>query len=177
MSYSRSEQIRLELEKYNVQEIIRAIEELGERNTKGLLKPLSYNASKAYNNISVVSLPANPVANEHLAPLGRTAHIGFSAIENAWNEHIDMLAFVAGEMRNSKTNFTLVTNHSNVIDIALVLGAMRLAIDPWICGEDFSVSSGLVISRGIVSTQAVVENLSFSMPTVEVIQMFANVFF
>lgn len=177
MPYSRADQIRQQLAEYNSAEILQALSELGERNTKGLLKPLSYDPEKSYNDLSSVMLDASPLSNTQLAPIGKAAHSGFPAIELAWREHPDMLSFVADEIKRKGTNFTLVTNHSNVIDIALVLGAMRLEMASWIDGEAFSHSSGLIISRGIVTTQAVFESMGFSMPTVEAIQLLSNVFF
>lgn len=177
MPSTSAERIRSQLSDYSSSEVIQAIAELGARNTQGLLRPLEYDATKPYHDLSNVLAEAHPLSNEQLAPLGPEAHPGFAVIQKAWAEHHDMLSFLAGSIRYGNLNFTLVTNHSNVIDIGLVLGALRLELDPWLSGEDFSNSSGLVISRGIVATQVAFGKLGISLPTVEVLQYFTNVFF
>ncbi len=177
MSISRLEQIKSKLRTYDEASIFRSIEELGSRNAVGPLVPMPYDPSKPFHQLTTVRCNVSSISNEMLAPLGPAVHRNFAVIPPAWREHQDMLQFVAGEMLRSGMNFTLVTNHSNVVDIALVLGALRLELATLIGGEEFSQSSGLIISRGIATTKADLSNLGINMPTVEALQLFANIFF
>lgn len=178
----RKEQITKELQQFDNDLIYSKIEELGQRNLTELLQTMPYNKDNDFHDLSVAVCRANPISNEDLSPLGPSAHKNFGVIPEAWNKHTDMMSFLAGEISHSGANFTIVTNHSNVIDIALVLGGLRLQIKKYleVYGLDeytFSDKTGIVISRGITTTQVALSGLNMAIPTVEAIQLFTNVFF
>jgi hypothetical protein len=175
-------QIVSDLTKFDDETIYKKIEELAQNNLSDLLQYMAYDEEKIYHKLSTCSVKSNSIPNIDLAPLGPAAHNNFHVIPPAWQKHEDLLGFIAGEISRSGTNFTIVTNHSNVIDIALVLGGLRLEVARFLSRydldeEDFSTNSGIVISRGITTTQVALKGLGYSIPTVEAIQLFTNVFF
>jgi len=178
----RKEQITKELQQFDNDLIYSKIEELGQRNLTELLQTMPYSQDNDFHNLAVSVCQAKPISNDELSPLGPSAHKNFGVIPEAWNKHADMLSFLAGEMSHCGANFTIVTNHSNVIDIALVLGGLRLQICKYLeaYGLDeftFSDKTGIVISRGITTTQVALAGLGTAIPTVKSIQLFTNVFF
>jgi hypothetical protein len=179
---SRRAQILTELERFDDQSVYSKIEELAQGNLSDLLQYMAYDKNKPYHSLSTCSLGTIPISNSELGPLGPAAHRNFDVIRPAWRLHEDMMCFMAGEISRSGTNFTIVTNHSNVIDIALVLGGLRLEIVRFLSRygmdeNDFSANSGIVISRGITTTQISLYGMDYTLPTVEAIQLFSNVFF
>ncbi len=139
----------------------------------GVLRPMAYDATKPYHRLENVFFPATPIANANLAPYGPAAHSAFPVIQEAWHRERKLLSVLAA-MYLQGMNFALVTNHSNIIDIALVVGALRLEIEPWLPADVFASRTTLVISRGIASTQASFPGLG-TLPTLEVIQLMCNV--
>jgi hypothetical protein len=181
-SAAKRDQLVKQLQTFDSGEIYQKILELGQRNISSLLQTMSFDKDKDYHRLVTCFSPVQPISNLELAPLGPAAHPNFNVIPPAWQKHEDMLSFVAGEMAQNRSNFTIITNHSNIIDIALVLGGLRLEILKYLkfYGLDemyFSQSSGIVISRGITTTQVSLSGLDYSMPTVEAIQLFSNVFY
>lgn len=179
---AKKDHLGLLLEKYDNEDTYSKIEEMGQRNLSELLQSMHYDKTKPYHSIKNCLCETTPISNSDLAPLGPAAHPNFEVIPPAWRQHEDMLGFMAGEISRSGENFTVVTNHSNVIDIALVLGGLRLEItkylDRYNCDEnDFSANTGIVISRGITTTQVALSGMGYTMPAVEAIQLFTNVFF
>lgn len=174
---SRRRELQTRLGQFNSQAVYPLLAELGSRHTTGLLQPMAYDPSKAYHQLGTAMVSCVPVSNRDLAPFGPKAHKNFPVIPVAWRQHSDMLKFMAGEMLRGRTNFTLITNHSSIIDIELVLGALRLEMERWLSAFEFSERSMLVISRGITTTQLYIREDEIFMPAVEAIQMSTNVAF
>lgn len=172
---SRRRELQTRLEQFNSQAVYPLLAELGSRHTTGPLLPMGFDPSKPYHRLTTAMVPGVAVSNRDLAPFGPKAHKNFRVIPEAWHQHSDMMRFIAGEMLRGRTNFTLITNHSNIIDIALVAGALRLEIERWLSAMEFTQRCTLVISRGITTTQLYVREDDLFMPAVEAIQMFANV--
>ncbi len=165
-----------QLRQYNSSEVYSLLTELGDRHTGGLLKLMAYSAQKPYHQLETVLMPTTPINNQDLAMIGSATHSAFPIIPEALRPLGHMLALITAEMACRGSNYTLVTNHSNVIDIALVLGACRLESEPWLPPEEFSERSTLVIGRGITTTKLAATGLP-EMSAVEAIQLFANVVF
>lgn len=163
-----------QLRHYHSEDIYSLLTELGDRHTGRLLRSMDYSAQKPYHQLETVLMPTTPIGNRDLAPIGPAAHSAFPMIPEALRQHQHVLALIAAEMASRGRNYTLVTNHSNVIDIALVLGAWRMESEAWLTPEEFSSRSSLVISRGITTTELVAAGLP-DLSAVEVIQLFANV--
>lgn len=176
----RIAEVRELLTGYDDRAVYEVLRELGGRNTQpGGLELMDYQADLPFHQLEHALVPPTPIRNAELAEYGPAAHPHFDVISPAWREHPDLLRTIAGEVSlpSDGRNFTVVTNHSNVIDIALVLGALRLEIEPWLDPMEFSQKSTLIISRGITATSIKLKKLNLIMPAVAALQLFTHVGF
>lgn len=172
---TRKAELQAILSQYSPEEIYKLLVEWVEPHTRhGVLRHMVFDRKKPYHQLQTVMLPPAPIPNSLLAPYGPRAHKAFSVILNAWLSEPMLVAVIAALLHPGGENVCLVTDHGNIIDIALVLGALRLVCEKYISAEEFSERSTLIISRGISATELA---LPGSDPTssVEMIQFMAHV--
>lgn len=176
----RIAEVRELLTGYDDQAVYDVLRELGGRNTQpGGLELMDYQADLPFHQLENALVRPAPIGNAELAEYGPAAHPHFDVISLAWREHPDLLRTIAGEVElpSDGRNYTVVTNHSNVIDIALVLGGLRLEIQNWLDPMRFSQRSTLIISRGITTTTIKLQKLNAMLPAVSALQLFTHVGF
>ena len=162
----------------------RSIAGLARASHGSLLQPLAYSPAYEFHQATcVVSEPSTDgIETVHL--YGRAAYPEFdrqliAAFKEPQYGHLltDLYHGLCCEGRN----VALVTNHGQIIDIALVLGALIVSL----CDEDrrfgvldertdideIAMRSNLLVSRMVTTRQA------FSLPTVQVLQSFCRSFF
>ncbi len=182
MTTERRSRAELEevLGRHHPQEVYELLCTLVDRHAKnGLFRVMDYDSAKAYHNPKVVNLgPTSPTGtNAALRPFGPAVHPGFEVILQAWQEHPDSLAFIAGEMGQRGRNFTLITNHGKIFDIALVLGALRIAIDSRLSSDTFTQQTATIVSGGIRTLEVVLDlsGQTVVLSAIEILQMFTRV--
>lgn len=149
-----------------------------------LLRPLDYSPDEAFHRPTTVTVQPAPAGAEMLNLYGHGAYRYFEEhlLEPLSDPRLDhLLTDVYSRLVHQRSNVALVTNHGNIIDIALVLGAFQLALcDParphGVLGEVGDIDrivrrSNLVLSR-MVTTQQV-----FNIPTPEVLQSVCRCFY
>lgn len=175
-------QLELEaiLRNYEPEEVYRLQASLSGRHAKkSLFRTMAFNPRQPFHRPeNVVFAPVQPTwANEAIVPFGPAVHPGFKVILEAWQRASDLLAIVAGEMRMHGRNYTLVTNHGALFDIALVLGALRIKIEKWLEPELFTEQSAVIVSAGVRPLEVVltVKGVEVVLPAIEVLQYFTRV--
>lgn len=175
---------RAELEsllgRYQPQEVYDLLCTLVDRHAKnGLFRVMGYDSAKPYHNPTVAVLePTHPTStNATIQPFGPAVHPGFEVILQAWQDHPDLLAFIAGEMSQHGRNFTLITNHGKIFDIALVLGGLRITLDSRLSPEIFTQQTSTIVSGGIRTLEVSLDLLGQSvvLPAIDILQMFTRV--
>jgi len=175
---------RLELEailrNYEPEEVYRLQASLSGRHAKkSLFRTMTFNPRQPFHRPeNVVFAPVSPTwSNSAILPFGPAVHPGFGVILEAWQKASDLLAIVAGEMRMHGRNYTLVTNHGALFDIALVLGALRIAIEKKLKPEVFTEQSAVIVSAGVRPLEVVLDldGLEVVLPAIEVLQYFTRV--
>lgn len=134
-----------------------------------LLEPMEYDPTKSYHKLENICVKTKPISNEELIHFGPVAHPAFEVIQDSWRQQKQLVQEIASIVSSRGEHITIITNHSNVIDIVLVLGCLRLEIADWFNPIQFSHQSSIIVSRGIATTQ-------FSnIPSIEVLRLFTNV--
>lgn len=165
---------------FDGEEVFRMLAGLSGRHTeKQMFRTMQFDANFAFHNPEVVELaPLQPAwPNEAILPFGPAVHPGFATILAAWQAQPHLLAFIAGEMYHGGRNFTLVTNHGALFDIALVLGALRIAIAKYLVPDAFSRRSTVIVSGGVRTLEVVldIDGQDVALPAIEILQYFARV--
>lgn len=175
-------QLELEaiLRNYDPGEVYRLQASLSGRHAKKrLFRTMAFNPRQPFHQPEHVAFaPVNPTwSNGAILPFGPAVHPGFEVILEAWLNASSLLAIMAGEMRMRGRNYTLVTNHGALFDIALVLGALRIAIEKWLEPECFSEQSAVIVSAGVRPLEVVLEvkGIEVVLPAIEVLQYFTRV--
>ena len=161
----------------------RWIAELARPQEGSVLGSLAYDPNLSFHAPECVVVEPTPVGRDNIALFGSAAYRDFEpvlidAFRRPEVEHL--LNDLHHRLMHEGTNVALVTNHGQIIDIALVLGALAMAMsDPersfGVLGErgtlsDFAERSNVLVSRMVTTRQA------FSIPAIEVLQHFTRVF-
>lgn len=168
------------LRSYNPEDVYRMLARLSQKHAaKSRFRGLPYNPRFDFHRPDNVGFaPIDPaISNGELHPYGPAVHDGFSVIYAAWQNLDYFLSIMAGEMRMHGRNFTLVTNHGALFDIALVLGALRLNIATKLPAIEFSRHSTLIVSAGVRTLEVAVEvnGVAVVMPAIEVLRFYTHV--
>jgi hypothetical protein len=162
----------------------RALAGLAREGHGSLLQPLDYDPAHSFHDPSTVVVQPEPVDADLIELYGRGAYPDFE-------EHL-LAAFAAPELVHlyndlyhslvyDGINVALVTNHGQIIDIAVVLGALELTMcHPerrfGVLGEqmtmaDIAMRSNLMLSRMVVTRQV------FGLPTPTVLAGMCRAFY
>lgn len=162
----------------------RAISSLARAGHGDLLKPMPYNPVYEFHQAECVSVEPEPDSLGALHIYGPAAYPRFdkhllAAFQDPKMEHL--LANVYHALVHGNVNIALVTNHGNIIDIALVLGALTIAMaEPprsyGVLGETIELAelvdrSNLLVSKMVATTEV------FGIPTPEVMRKFCRTYF
>lgn len=162
----------------------RSIAGLARPSHGSLLQPMPYSADLDFHRAACVVAEPSSDSVETVHLYGRAAYPGFDrllirAFEDPACRHLltDLYHGLCLEGRN----IALVTNHGQIIDIALVLGALVVTmcaddrtfgvLDERTSIEQLSGRVNLLVSRMVTTRQV------FSLPTVQVLQTFCRSFF
>ena len=161
----------------------RSISELARPDHSSLLQSLAYSRDQPSHSPSCVSVEPTPVARDEIHLIAQAAYRGFDvALADPFSAPAvgHLLTDLHNRLVHEGANVALVTNHGEIIDIALVLAALVLALsDPersfGVLGEHSSVEdiagrTNLLVSRMVATRQV------FSIPAVEVLQKMSRVF-
>ena len=161
----------------------RSVAELARADHGSLLQPLPYSVDQPSHSPSCVSLEPQPAPRDELHLMGRAAYRDFDAVlGNAFADPaVDhLMTDLHHRLVHDEGNVAIVTNHGDIIDIALVLGAVVMALgDPdrsfGVLGEHASFDA-IVARTNVLVSRMVTTRQVFSIPTVEVLQKMARVF-
>lgn len=161
----------------------RSIAELARPDHGSVLGMLPYDESLPYHDPRCVVVEPQPRGRDEIALFGNAAYRGFDSVL------VDRFADPAiGHLLNDLhhrlvhegANVALVTNHGQIIDIALVLGALVMALsDPersyGVLGESATLEeiasrSNVLVSRMVTTRQA------FGIPAIQVLEHFTRTF-
>lgn len=177
----RIRKLRDELRQFDSAEVFKqwCSEGFGQKSLPSYLDSIKFDPSCSYHLLSEALVAPSPIDNETLIQYGPAAHPNFRVIIPAWQAHSDLLAWIAGEIElgSEGRNITIVTNHSNVIDIGLVLGALRYALNGIVEANLFSERSTLIISRFVTATALKLPSLGMMQSVVEILRLFTHVAF
>jgi hypothetical protein len=149
-----------------------------------LLRGMEYSPELGIHQADIVHLDPAPENTATLHLYGQAAYRNFDKHLNAAfsDPKIDhLLANVHHALVHGNANVALITNHGEIIDIALVLGALTIAMceEPrtyGVLGEKISLDqladrSNLLVSKMVATTEV------FGIPTAEVLSRFCRTYF
>ena len=161
----------------------RSVAELARSDDGSILGTMPYSAEIGYHSPTCVVVEPNPAGRDDIALFGRAAYREFdevlvAAFADASIEHL--LDHLYHLLILENRNVAVVTNHGQIIDIALVMAALVMALsDPkrsyGVLGEhstleEISDRTNVLVSRMVTSRQA------FGIPAIEVIQHMCRTF-
>lgn len=149
-----------------------------------LLRGMEYSPELAIHQADVVHLDPAPENTATLHLYGQAAYRNFdkhltAAFSDPQIDHL--LANVHHALVHGNANIALITNHGEIIDIALVLGALTIAMceEPRTYGvlgetiglDELADRSNLLVSKMVATTEV------FGIPTAEVLSRFCRTYF
>gem|GEM_PF-734703 len=157
---------------------------LARTSQSSLLGPMPYSAGYSYHDPSCVVADPEPVGPETVALYCRAAYPDFDQILGTafMDPALDpVLTEIFHLLTYENSNVAIVTNHGQIIDIALVIGAFLTSMcdsgrtfgvlgevaDP----DDLANRSNVVVSRMVATRQAI------GLPVVQLLQSGTRVFF
>ncbi len=148
-----------------------------------VLQELPYNPALSFHDPSVVVVDPEPTSVETIELYARAAYPDFDKVLYSAFADSDIdqtLTALYHLLVNEGANVVLVTNHGQIIDIALVIGALTAAmLEPGrsfgvlgdrITLEDLADRSNVLVSRMVTTRQA------FSVPALQVLQSATRTF-
>ncbi len=161
----------------------RSLADLARTDPRSVLGSLDYSSKLSYHDPTVVSVEPRPRQRDDIALFARAACPPFDELLVAAFEDpavVPVLADVHHRLFHEHANVAVVTNHGQIIDIALVLAALALAMtDPdrtyGVLGErleleDLVQSSNVLVSRMVTTRQA------FGVPAIAVLEHLCRTF-
>ncbi len=161
----------------------RSIAELARPDDGSVLGMLAYDENLPYHDPRCVVVEPVPRGRDEIALFGNAAYRGFdSVLVEAFADPAvaHLLNDLHHRLVHEGANVALVTNHGQIIDIALVLGALVMALsDPersyGVLGEsatleEISARSNVLVSRMVTTRQA------FGIPAIQVLEHFTRTF-
>lgn len=164
--------------------VYRAMSGLARSSQSSILGPLPYSAAIEFHDPTCVAVEPEPAGADTVALYCRAAYPDFDAVlgQAFGDPSVDaVLTEVFHLLTCEDANVAIVTNHGQIIDIALVVGAFLTAmcapdrsfgvlgetIDP----ADLAERSNVVVSRMVATRQAL------GLPAVQLLQSATRVFF
>jgi len=162
----------------------RAMGKLARSSQSALLGPLPYSSAYDFHDPNVVAVDPEPAGTETVAVYCRAAYPDFDQVllRAFADPALDpVLTEVFHLLTSEDANVAIVTNHGQIIDIALVMGAFTVAMsDParsfGVLGETadpiaMAERNNVVVSRMVATRQAL------GLPAVQLLQSGTRVFF
>jgi len=161
----------------------RSIAELARPDDGSVLGMLPYDEALSFHDPRCVVVEPVPRGRDHIALFGNAAYRGFDSVLRAAFDDpavAHLLNDLHHRLVQEGANVALVTNHGQIIDIALVLGALVMALsDPersfGVLGESATIEDiahrcNVLVSRMVTTRQA------FGIPAIEVLEHFTRTF-
>ena len=162
----------------------RAMGKLARSSQSSILGPLPYSAAYEFHDPTVVAVEPEPAGTETVAVYCRAAYPDFDQVLlRAFSDPAldPVLTEIFHLLTSEESNVAIVTNHGQIIDIALVMGAFTVAMcDPsrtfGVLGEHadpvaMAERNNVVVSRMVATRQAL------GLPAVQLLQSGTRVFF
>jgi hypothetical protein len=162
----------------------RAMGKLARSSQSSILGPLPYSAAYDFHDPTVVAVEPEPAGAETVAVYCRAAYPDFDQVLlRAFSDPAldPVLTEIFHLLTSEESNVAIVTNHGQIIDIALVMGAFTVAMcDPsrtfGVLGETaeavaMAERTNVVVSRMVATRQAL------GLPAVQLLQSGTRVFF
>ncbi|MFM7063821.1 MAG: hypothetical protein ACKO04_10090, partial [Actinomycetes bacterium] len=162
----------------------RAMGKLARSSQSSILGPLPYSAAYGFHDPNEVAVEPEPAGAETVAVYCRAAYPDFDQVllRAFADPALDpVLTEVFHLLTSEDANVAIVTNHGQIIDIALVIGAFTVAMcDParsfGVLGETadpvaMAERNNVVVSRMVATRQAL------GLPAVQLLQSGTRVFF
>lgn len=182
MSSSAVDEARAVLAGADPVQYYKALSSLARTGHNSLLEPLAYNAGLEFHDPSCVVIEPRPAGTETIELYANAAYPDFPWLLERFRDPIvaERLDAVYQLTFNEGSNVAVVTNHGQIIDIALVGGAMIDAMCSegrtyGVLGESIEVDDlasrfNALISRMVTTRQA------FNIPAMQVLQCGARTF-
>ncbi len=161
----------------------RALNGLVRTSHSSVLGPLPYTPALSYHNPTCVVVEPEPSTIETAELYARAAYPDFDdVLVAAFNDpgRADLLTSIYHLLFTERRNIALVTNHGQIIDIALVLAALHSAMlredrTFGVLGQTADIDSladrsNVLVSRMVTTRQA------FSIPAIQVLQSITRIF-
>ncbi|KLR60416.1 hypothetical protein IMCC26207_110667 [Actinobacteria bacterium IMCC26207] len=180
---SPTEQAQAILEDADPVAYYRMLNGLVRSSHSSLLQALPYTPALEFHNPSCVVVEPEPSNIETVGLYARAAYPDFDRILlAAFNDpaHDDLMAALYHLLIVEKTNVAVVTNHGQIIDIALVMGAWLSAMlapgrSFGVLGEHTSLEQLAEVSNVLVS-RMVITRQAFNVPAIQVLQCGSRIF-
>jgi len=178
------EQARALLEAADPVSYYRSVSALARTSAGSPLQPLPYSAARGYHDPACVVVEPEPAGRETMHLYARAAYPDFDAnllarLSDPGLDHL--LNHLHQALVHDGVNVALVTNHGQIIDIALILAALVMAQTAedrtyGVLGEraeleDVVKRSNLLLSRMVMTRQI------FNIPTSEVLQVLCRCYY
>jgi hypothetical protein len=180
---SSTEQAQAILEDADPVAYYRMLNGLVRSSHSSLLQSLPYSPALEFHNPTCVVVEPEPSNIETVGLYARAAYPDFDRILlAAFNDpaHDDLMAALYHLLIVEKTNIAVVTNHGQIIDIALVMGAWLSAMlapgrSFGVLGEHTSLEQLAEVSNVLVS-RMVITRQAFNVPAIQVLQCGSRIF-
>ncbi|MCX6524085.1 MAG: hypothetical protein NTX58_04855 [Actinobacteria bacterium] len=180
---SPTEQAQAILEDSDPVAYYRMLNGLVRSSHSSLLQALPYTPALEFHSPTCVVVEPEPSNIETVGLYARAAYPDFDRILlAAFNDpaHDDLMAALYHLLIVEKTNVAVVTNHGQIIDIALVMGAWLSAMlapgrSFGVLGEHTSLEQLAEVSNVLVS-RMVITRQAFNVPAIQVLQCGSRIF-
>ena len=181
---SRIEVVRRQLAAADSEAFFKSVAGLARNGHGELLKVMDYKPDLPFHQADVISVQPAPETTATLHLYGQAAYPKFdkhlvAAFQAPKFDHL--LASVHHALVHGNANIALITNHGEIIDIALVLGALTIAMceqprQYGVLGETIELAdlvdrSNLLVSKMVATTEV------FGIPTADVLSRFCRTYF
>ncbi|UDY36170.1 hypothetical protein [Dermatobacter hominis] len=160
----------------------RALSGLARQGHHDVLQPLPYTPSLEFHDPSCVVIEPRPANTDTIELYANAAYPNFPWLLERFRDPVvaERLDAVYQLVFNEGTNVAVVTNHGQIIDIALVGGAMIDAMCSagrhfGVLGEEIEVED-LAARMNVLVSRMVTTRMAFNIPAMQVLQCGARTF-
>lgn len=179
---SAEERARMVLAEADPAQYHKALAALARPSHGQLLQHLPYSAALPFHAPTCVRVDPEPSGADTVGLYARAAYPGFDQLLlPVFADRPDLLADLYQRLVLDGRNVALVTNHGEIIDIALVLAALCLAMTApgtsfGVLGESVDVD-GLAPHLNVLVSRMVTTRQAFNVPAVQVLQSLCRSWF
>jgi hypothetical protein len=160
----------------------KALSGLARQGHHAVLQPLPYTPSLEFHDPSCVVIEPRPANTDTIELYANAAYPNFPWLLERFRDPViaERLDAVYQLVFNEGTNVAVVTNHGQIIDIALVGGAMIDAMcsagrEFGVLGEEIEVED-LAVRMNVLVSRMVTTRMAFNIPAMQVLQCGARTF-